>query len=286
MSTPLRRYAQAFCFILFLVLFFYYGWPYRSDDNTPNANGFPLIELFLILDPLVAISTAVAAKAMIWSLTAAAIVLLMCIVFPRWFCGYICPMGTLIDLFDWSIGRHIRRFRVTERGWWVNLRFYSLAGILAAAVLGILLSGFVAAIPVLTRGLLYTFAPLQLGLSRGWESVPPMNAGQYISILLFLLVLGLGLLRPRFWCAYLCPSGALLSLASTLSLTRRTVQSTCTQCGQCLRICSFDAIAQDYSTRLLSCASCRSCQTVCPKQSIRFATRWGNPKRNVLVCGS
>jgi len=277
--TPGRRFVQAFCLILFLVLFFYYGWPHRFDYSGENVHGVAQIEFFLTLDPLLAVSTAIAARTMVWSLTVAAVVLLTCVVFPRWFCGYACPMGTLIDLFDWGIGRRIKRFRFTERGVWVNLRFYLLTSVIVAAVFGVLLSGFVAAIPVLTRGMLYIFAPLQLGLLRGWERVPPMNAGQYISILLFLVVLGLGLLRPRFWCAYLCPSGALLSLASTSGLTRRRVQSTCTQCGRCLRVCSFDAIAQDYSTRFLSCTTCKSCQIACPQQSIQFVSRWSNAKK-------
>ncbi len=276
LSTPWRRLVQAFCFVSFLVLFFYFGWPYRSDYTSENVVQFPQLELFLILDPLVGLSTALAAKTLVWSLAMAAIVLLICVVFPRWFCGYVCPMGTLIDLFDWSIGRHIKRFRVEKRGWWVNLRFYLLTGILVVAIFGVLLSGFVAAIPIFTRGMQYVFAPLQVGLLRGWKYVPEMNIGQYISILLFLVILGLGLLRPRFWCAYLCPSGALLSLASAFSLTRRKVENACTECGRCLCDCPFDAIAPDFSTRSLDCTLCISCRDVCPKQSIRFVSRWND----------
>jgi polyferredoxin len=279
LSTPWRRFAQAFCLILFLVLFFYFCWPYRYDYNSENAVQPAQLELFLVLDPLVGISTALAAKALVWSLATAAIVLLICAVFPRWFCGYVCPMGTLIDLFDWSIGRRIKRFRVIKRGWWVNLRFYLLTGILIVALFGVLLSGFVAAIPVLTRGMLYVFAPLQVGLLRGWEYVPKFNTGQYVSILLFLVILGLGLLRPRFWCAYLCPSGALLSLASVFSLTGRKVEDTCAECGRCLSGCPFDAIATDFSTRSLDCTLCRSCKDTCPKQSIKFVSRWNDANK-------
>ena len=274
LSTPWRRVAQTFCLFVFLVLFFYVSWPYRIDYRSENVVQFPQLELFLILDPLVSISTALAAKALVWSLTAAAIVLLIGVVFPRWFCGYVCPMGTLIDLFDWGIGRRIKRFRVQKRGWWVNLRFYLLTGICIVALFGVLLSGFVAAMPVFTRGMLYIFAPLQVGLLRGWGDVPEMNIGQYISIFIFLVILGLGLLRPRFWCAYLCPSGALLSLASAFSLTGRKVENTCTECGRCLRDCPFDAITPDFSTRSLSCTLCRSCKKACPKQSVKFVSRW------------
>ncbi len=272
---PGRRVAQAICLALFLALFFYYGWPDRLGDMGKNAEGLAPVELFLTLDPLLAVSTAIATRTMVWSLTVAVIVLAICIVFPRWFCAYACPLGTFIDVFDWGLGRHTRRFRLKPGGWWVHLRFYLLTGVLIAAILGVLLSGFVAAIPVLTRGMLYILAPLQVGLLRGWDSVPSMNTGQVLSILLFLIVLGLGLLRPRFWCAYLCPSGALMSLASLLSPSRRHVQSTCTQCDRCLRVCSFDAIAPDYSTDLLRCATCKRCQRVCPQGAIQFVRRRG-----------
>ena len=217
-----------------------------------------------------------AAGTFVWSLAGAAVVLLLCIFIPRWFCGYACPLGTIIDLFDWSIGRRINRFRLNKRGWWVNLRYYTMIIILAAAAFGILLSGFVAAIAVVTRGMMFIFAPLQLGLLKGWNSVPSMNVGQYISITLFLGLLCLGLLGPRFWCNYVCPTGAVISLASVLRLRQRKVESTCIECGRCISICPFDAIKKDYSTRSINCATCRSCRGVCPKQSIKFVSRWNN----------
>lgn len=276
---PARRAAQSLCLVLFLSLFFYYASAHRLDSSVESMEGLGYSEFFLTLDPLLAVSTTIAARTLVWSLTSAAVVLLLCVFFPRWFCGYVCPLGTLIDVFDWGIGRHVRRFRLAGRGWWVNLRFYLLAGLLGAAVSGTLLSGFVAAIAVVTRAMLYIFSPLQVALLQGWDDVPALNGGQYLSILLFVAVLGLGLLRPRFWCAYVCPSGALLSLASAPSLTRRKVGHRCTQCGRCLRACSFDAIAEDYSTRSSNCTMCRGCQSVCPHQAIQFVPRWSQPTR-------
>ena len=57
--------------------------------------------------------------------------------------------------FDWALGRRVTRFRLAGRGWWVNLRYYLLVAVLASSALGVLLSGLVAAIPVLTRGLVF-----------------------------------------------------------------------------------------------------------------------------------
>ena len=41
-------------------------------------------------------------------------ILAFCIVIPRAFCGYFCPLGTLIDAFDWLIGRHFKRWHVED----------------------------------------------------------------------------------------------------------------------------------------------------------------------------
>jgi ferredoxin len=163
------------------------------------------------------------------------------------------------------------------------LRFYLLTGILVSSLFGILLSGFVAAIPVITRGMLYIFALPQPRSLKGWEYIPQMSIWHYISILLFLAILSLGLLRPRFWCAYVCPSGALLSLPGLLRLNERKVENTCIECGRCLKVCPFDAIAPDFSTRPFSCTFCMSCKDVCPKHSIKFVSRWNDIKEKFSI---
>lgn len=78
-------------------------------------------------------------------------ILIVCVLIPRGFCGYLCPLGTLIDLFDWAIGKRVKRFRAPETGWWVHIKYYVLAGVLIAALCGVLFSGIVAAIPVAKR---------------------------------------------------------------------------------------------------------------------------------------
>ena len=80
MGTRGRRLAQAFCLIVFLVLLFYVGWPGRLDYGGEDGAAPGPVELPLILDPLVAVSTAIAAKTMVWSLAAAGVVLLICLV--------------------------------------------------------------------------------------------------------------------------------------------------------------------------------------------------------------
>ncbi len=277
-ANHIRRLVQIACLGLFFVLLFYFCRPYKLDYSKEGSGLFTHLELFLALDPLVSVSASIASKTFAWSLTIAAIVLLIGTIFPRWFCGYVCPMGTLIDLFDWSIGRRVKFLHIKHRNWLVNLRFYILTAVLVSALFGILISGFVSAIPVITRGTLYIFALFKPKQIAGWEYLPQLSVWHYVSIILFLAILSLGVLRPRFWCAYLCPSGALLSLASLFRLNERKIEDTCVKCGRCLSACDFGAIASDFTTRPLECTFCLSCKDVCPKNSIKFVSRWKDIK--------
>lgn len=151
-----------------------------------------------------------------------------------------------------------------------NLRFYLLALVLTAALGGVLLSGFVAAIPLLTRGLLFSAGNVQLGLGKHWGMVPPVTGAVWLSLLLFAGVFLLGLLGPRFWCRHVCPTGALLSLTGWFRCYRRQVDDRCVACGKCQAACPFDAIQPDFGTRTLNCAFCQTCAGVCPAEAIHF----------------
>ncbi len=250
-------------------------WPSHYADDL-HAHRTIAAELFLAIDPLVSLSTAIAARSWVWSLASAGVILIVCVLMPRGFCGYLCPLGTLIDLFDWAFTQRVARFRVAGNGWWVHVKYVLLAGTLVSALFGVLLSGYVAAIPVVTRGVLFLGDPLQTAVARGAHLIPPINAGHVVSVVLFLAVLGLGFLRPRFWCKYVCPSGAVFSLGNLLRVSERKVESSCIHCNKCVEICPFDAIKPDFTTRVIDCTLCQTCGGVCPTQSIKFVERWNH----------
>ena len=151
------------------------SWPYGGGDYTQTLAAKERIpaEIFLGLDPLVSISTAIAARMWVWSLAAAAAILAVCLIFPRGFCGYICPMGTFLDIFDWALGRRVPKPRARPGAWWAKARYIILATVLIAAAFGVLLSGFVAAIAVWTRAMLLIAGPAQTGCSKAGTSCPP-----------------------------------------------------------------------------------------------------------------
>jgi polyferredoxin len=287
---------QATAFLIFLGLFFYTCWPYTaSPSQSPGewpthysddlaAKGGAAAELFLWLDPLVGLSGAIAARLWNIALWGTVAVLLFALLFPRGFCGYLCPLGTLIDVVDRVLSRP-RPPRLRPRLRW---RMPLLLCVLSAAAGGLVLSGFLAPIPVLTRGLLSTLGALQLGVFRGWHQVPPPGTADFLSIALLLAIAGLCLLGPRFWCRHLCPTGALFSLLSSLRLRERRLTADCARCGRCVEICSFDAIHDDFTTRTGDCAFCQTCGGICPNRAIRFEPRWrekpvlGGPRASPL----
>jgi polyferredoxin len=75
-----------------------------------------------------------------------------------------------------------------------------LAAVLAAAVAGVSVAGYVAPLPLVTRA----------ATGAGAAAVAMLAA-----------VLARGAFGRRVWCRTLCPAGALLSLASLLRLTGR-----------------------------------------------------------------
>ncbi len=278
--SPMRRLVQVACLTLFLVAFFVICWPYAEtfgETTLSDKEAYP-VDLLLLLDPLVGVSTAIAGRFINgatfgWTVA----ILVFCILIPRAFCGYLCPLGTCIDLFDWCIGRWFKRLHVPDNGskaWWVHLKYYLLTGILVASACGLLLSGFAAAIPVLTRGMLFTLGRVQLAWLKSPSHLFSVDGTYYLSVLLFLGVFLLSLLGRRFWCRYVCPSGALLSVFNVLRIGQRQVEETCIHCNKCIEVCPFDAIQDDFHTRVHDCTYCQTCGGICPTGAIKFVTRW------------
>ena len=283
-SSPVRRAIQALCLLLFLDAFFRVCWPYSSEfsSTTFNDKEYLTVETFLLIDPLVGLSTAIAGRVLNWDTLVWMIgILAFCVVIPRAFCGYFCPLGTLIDTFDWLIGRHFKRWHVADNPTgldrprrWVHFKYYVLTGILVTSVCGVLTSGYASAIPVLTRGLLFSLGQAQLAIFKGEAHVPPAGPMLYVSLGLFAVVFLLSLKGRRFWCRYVCPSGALLSVFNFFRIGERKVESSCINCNKCVEVCPFDAIHEDFTTRTNDCTYCQSCGGVCPTDAIKFVTRW------------
>jgi len=274
-NPSLRRVVQVALLGVYLWLFFYVAFPPAhvfDAEYLSRAEWLP-VESLLWLDPLASVSAALAGRVLMAALAGAAATAALCVLLPRAFCSYVCPLGTLIDAFDWLLGRHARKLHLARPRRWEPLRYGVLAAVMVAAAFGVLLSGFVSPIPVLTRGLLFTAGRAQGGLARGFSSVAPVGWAVGVSVALFAGIFLAGLLGRRAWCRFVCPAGGLLSLFWPLRMLERQVDSSCVGCGRCVEACAFGAIGEDYSTRGGACTTCLSCQRVCPAGSIHLGVR-------------
>ena len=62
---------------------------------------------------------------------------------------------------------------------------------------------------------------------------------------LFLVILFLNRIRPRFWCRVICPLGALLGVFSRYRILRlEKDESKCTHCGACVKSCQGAASSE------------------------------------------
>jgi ferredoxin len=156
----------------------------------------------------------------------------------------------------------------------VHIKYYLFFGVLVTSLCGVLTSGFVAAIPVLTRGLLFSLGRGQLGYLKGSNQLAPVGPMFYVSLGMFAGVFLLSLKGRRFWCRYVCPSGAMLSVFNFFRVGERKVESSCINCNKCVEICPFDAIEEDFTTRESDCTYCQSCGGACPVDAIKFVSRW------------
>jgi NAD-dependent dihydropyrimidine dehydrogenase PreA subunit len=272
-----RKAWQAISLAVFLALLLFVAWPYADQFSAEVLARKEVIpaEAFLLMDPLVGAGTAIAGRVLGRAVVWAVVVLLLCSLLPRGFCSHVCPLGTTIGAFDRAVGRWFRRLHRTRRGWWVHLKYYLLAAILLAAVIQVTLVGYVAAVPLATRGYAFILNPVQTALLKHPGMVRPEGWTYWLGVGLFVGVVGLGVLGRRFWCRYLCPTGALFSVGTLLRLRDRHVSGACIECGRCVDACPFDAINDDFSTRVRDCASCPECVAVCPVDAISFGKRGG-----------
>ncbi len=100
---------------------------------------------------------------------------------------------------------------------------------------------------------------------------PLYPAGALVA-LLFAGVLALNAMRPRFWCRYLCPLGALLGLVSKAAFIRREPNASCTACGRCMRACPMGTIdgSDGFRSNPAECTLCLACADECPKDGQVF----------------
>jgi len=296
----IRQGTQILALLLFLALFVF--------SNAQRPQRF-WADLFSRFDPLLMLTAQVAGRVLVSGLVLAGVTLLLTLLFGRVWCGWLCPLGTLLEWLgprrhsDASprLAPHLAR---TPANSWRVIKYLLLFALLAAAILGNQTLIFLDPITILNRALttaiwpalryvvmqaeafLYQFPPLwgPLDAVHGavvqplFLDVPPVFALGILMAVLFLGLIALNWWAERFWCRYLCPLGGLLGLLSKLSLVRREVSSACAECARCTHQCPTGTIdpCDGYRSDPAECIVCFDCLTDCTRAGIGF--RWQLPR--------
>ena len=294
-----RKVVQAA--FLFVFLYLFRKTDYAGSDEIPYA-----VNIFFRWDPLVAASAMLAAKAVLAVLLPALAVVLLTIIFGRFFCGWLCPLGTLLDLTHYVIPP---RLPGRVAGHYRSIKYFLLGVILSSAFFGLPLVGYFDPFSILVRGLtlavdpafnvaatfpfdwLYRYAP-------GWVTAvsEPIFAFLKTHVLPFrqtfftLTLVSLGILfavfalewlQRRFWCRNICPLGALLGLLARLTPLRWHPGIACHKdgCHTCSEVCRMGAI--DPASGRISpeaCTLCLDCVEACPRGIVTFKFKNPTPR--------
>jgi len=265
--VTVRRISQIF----FLAVFLWFCITVTLGANWWQLRGWP-INWILDLDPLTALATALATGTLYATLTWALVTTFLTLFVGRFFCGFACPLGTISQFTGW-LGRRglglagrveANRYR-RPQAW----KYYFLTFLLALAFMGSVQTGIIDPLPLLHRSVNLALVPLA---DPGVLSDEPrLYASVWLIGVVLLLVVGLSLAFPRFFCRFLCPLGALFGLLCRFTPWR--IGKTVDKCGDCIICEEYCEGACRPSGKLIvgECVLCFNCLDRCPADRITFA---------------
>ena len=294
-KITLRRAVQLICLLGFLWLFL--QTEYRGLDELP----YPVSLLFRI-DPLAALADLLAPGPFSWALWPALVLLVLTALFGRFFCGWICPLGTTIDGCGKLTGRgaHLR-----SRSW-RKIKYLLLFSLTAASFGGVQLLGLFDPLAIFLRTLTLSLYPaynlflnglFDVSYQHNIPLVSPLLNGLYpvfrdnlmaffqpsytlglFTLLVFFSILLLERVERRFWCKNLCPLGALFGLCSSRALLTRQPDGLCHDCRKCETACRMDAVGEK-GQQAGECIECLDCTDYCPQQRVAFTLTGPRPRQ-------
>ena len=290
----LRRVSQTAFLLLFLYLF-------MLTVYHPGNETYGPVTLFFNIDPLLLFTVWLGGHAVASAFLLSFITLVVTLLFGRWFCGWVCPFGTVHNMFNGiRIAKGKDKIKAGGYSVWQKGKYYILVAFLVCAFFGANIAGWLdpfsflyrslatAVFPLVNAGLqgffewMYEVDPLKLsavtepvyGVLRRYFlafSQPHYFWGMFFGVL-FGVIIAVNLFRARFWCRYICPLGALLGIFGKNPAVRIKVDADkCNECSLCVMECQSGADPQsEESWRPSECVFCWTCESICPTDAISF----------------
>ncbi len=284
----LRQSVQVLGLLLFLYVFIYatYLSPQRA-----------WADLLYRLDPLVMLTAGLAGRRWVPGATLALITVGLTLLFGRVWCGWFCPLGTLLE---WLRPRRRRSIAQEPNPRWRSAKYLILLIMLVAAALGNQTLLLLDPLTILTRTIggaawpavrsgVYGAEAALYRIPALWRLLDTLHSAVvyplfrdaisvfYLTIplaLFFAAIVALNWWAERAWCRYFCPLGGLLGLLSKLALVRREVSGACASCALCTGDCPTGTIdpLQGYRSDPAECIVCYDCIVDCTREGVGF--RW------------
>jgi polyferredoxin len=180
--------------------------------------------------------------------------MVLAVVAGRFFCGWICMIGFLQELFG-KIGLKLfkKRFVVPVR---LDKPLRFLKYLILFAV--IFLTWRTGELIIRPYDPFAAYAHIPAGLS--------VFQDLFWGMMVLIVSLVASMFVDRFFCKYLCPMGAFLGIINKMSIFRiKRQDSTCIHCSKCSKICPVNIDVEKTDTvRSSECINCMQCITVCP----------------------
>ncbi len=288
----LRRVVQIVFLAFFLFLFLLARYPYSGTFEA---------DLFLRFSPLIPLFHFIQDFSLSWAFWPALLILAATPLLGRFFCGWICPLGTTIDAASKVVKSPSNRIYAQ----WEKLRYLKFAILLGCVILALFsvhVWGYLDPLSIFNRALTVVVYPLgTIAVEQTLLSVtkvhfletpaffvydlfkssvmPEMQSHpqQLFWIALFFGgILGAEKLSRRFWCRNICPAGAWLGFLAQFRLFERIVGEACPVCNKCQTECKMNAIPSGdvKHTSKVECIDCFNCGAVCPPKVNAITYRW------------